>query len=296
MRIIYIYFVFVYSYCFSQNSETIIIKELFTPLKVYENDILVKNDKVERDFSYLYKVSANKDSIFFYDTSYEPVNQTTKTVFTLKRKLENNLVLSIEENKVLDSLNIEFFNNSKSIRINTDLYYLNSQYYSVLKKNLYENNNILDLIDFLDDNLGDYPYQLSYLKKISSYKKYKNNKLKILSAKIQTKRIQSDNQDIWNVIYNYNKSNILVSVIKKTIDNEIGFEKKLLFKKGTEYKYKIRNNVESRFEDNDVRTFDIIKNIYNELHNHFQFGKIKEEISQTRIIFWEKVKTSAHRG
>ena len=87
MRIIYIYFVFVYSYCFSQNSETIIIKELFTPLKVYENDILVKNDKVERDFSYLYKVSANKDSIFFYDTSYEPVNQTTKTVFTLKRKL-----------------------------------------------------------------------------------------------------------------------------------------------------------------------------------------------------------------
>lgn len=290
MRVLYFFFLFVYSYCFSQNSETITIKELFTPLKEYENDILVRNDKLEMDFSYLYKVSANKDSISYYNTSYEPVNQINPTAFILKRnQKKNNLILSIEENKVLDSLNIEFFNNSKSIRINTDLYYLNSQYYSVLKKDLYENNNILDLIDFLDDNLGDYPYQFSYLIKISSYKKYKNNKLKILSAKIQTKRTESNNQDIWNVTYNYNKKNILVSVIKKTIDNEIGFEKKLVFKKGTEYKYKIRNNVESRFEDNDEITFDIIKNTYNLFQNHFQYGKIKEEISQIKRVLYLKM-------
>jgi hypothetical protein len=289
MRILYFFFVFAYSYCFSQNSETIIIKELFIPLKVYENDILVKNEKVEKDFSYLYKLSANKDSIFYYNTSFEPVNRITSTFFILKRKQKNNnLILSIEENKVLDSINIEFFNNSKSIRINTDLYYLNPLYYFELKKSLYENNNILDLIDFLDDNLGDYPYQLSFLKKISSYKKYKNNKLKILGAKIQTNRTQSDNQDIWNVTYNYNKKNILISVIKKTIDNEIGFEKKLVFKNGSEYKYKIRNNVESRFEDNDEIMFDIIKNTYNSLQNHFQYGKIKEEISQTKRVLYQK--------
>ena len=136
--------------------------------------------------------------------------------------------------------------------------------------------------------MGDYPYQLSYLRKISSYKKYKNNKLKILSAKIQTKRTQSDNQDIWNVTYNYNKRNILVSVIKKTVDNEIGFEKKLVFKNGSEYKYKIRNNVESRFEDNDEITFDIIKNTYNSLQNHFQYGIIKEDISQTKRVLYQK--------
>ena len=289
MRILYFFFVFVYSYCFSQNHETIKIKELFTPLKVYENDILIKNDKVKSNFSYLYKISTNKDSILYYNTSYEPVNQIIPVIFVLKRKQENNnLILFIEENKVIDSINIEFFNNSKSIKINSDLYSLNSLYYFELKKSLYENNNILDLIDFLDDNLGDYPYQLSFLKKISIYKKYKNNKLKILGAKIQTNRTQSDNQDVWTVTYNYNKKNILISVIKKTIDNEIGFEKKLVFKNGSEYKYKIRNNVESRFEDKYEITFDFIKNTYNSLQNHFQYGKIKEEISQTKRVLYQK--------
>ena len=289
MRILYFVFILTYSSCFSQNYETIIIKELFTPLKVYENDILVKNDKVKSNFSYLYKVSLNNDSIIYYNTSYTPINQITPIVFILKRKQENNnLILSIEENKIIDSMSIEFINNSKSIKVNTDIYSLNPLYYFELKKSLYENNNILDLIDFLDDNLGDYPYQLNYLTRISSYKKYKNNKLKILSAKLQTKRTQSDNQDIWNVTYNYNKKNILVSVIKKTNDNEISFEKKLVLKKGTEYKYKIRNNVESRFEDNNEITFDIIKHTYNKLQNHFQYGIIKEEISQTKRILYQK--------
>ena len=63
MRILYFFFVFVYSYCFSQNHETIKIKELFTPLKVYENDILIKNDKVKSNFSYLYKKESKKTII-----------------------------------------------------------------------------------------------------------------------------------------------------------------------------------------------------------------------------------------
>jgi len=283
MKALHIFLILIHSYCFTQNHKTIKIKEVYVPLKTYENDILVKSDKTKKTFTYVYNISSKKDSILYYDTSYEPINKISPIIFALKKEQnENTLHLFINENGILETLYISFSDSYKSITVNKDIYFLNSLYYNQLKRTILINKNILDLIDLLDDDLGDYPYQFNYLLKITSNRKYKNKKLKILSAKIYTTRTQSDIQDIWNVEYKYNKNGILIYVIKKSIDREISYEKKLLFQNGREYKYKIYSNIESRFEDNNEITFDIDKSTYNAILSHFQFGNVKEEISQLK--------------
>lgn len=274
--------------CFSQIKETTKIKELYIPLKTYENDKIIPNDMVKKEFSYLFKLNMRKDSIFYYDVSDNPLNQVLPIIFTLKSGKGNKAVFLMRENESLSSLNILFSDKQKSITINKDIYILNSLYYNELKKSICNDNNILDFVDLLDDNLGDYPYQFDSLSKISSYKKYRNNRLKILSAKIYTSRTQSDTKDTWSVSYNYNNRDVLMSVTKKSNVGEIGFEKKLLSHKGTEYRYKIYSNSESRFEDKNEITFDIDKNTYNAIQSHFQFGLIKEEISQIERTYYNK--------
>ena len=278
--------------CFSQNKqETISIKEEYTPLKTYENDKMVKNDRKKEVLSYIYKISAGRDTVKYYNDTYTPIDKTIPVTFILKNDQKNDhLILLInEEGKGSDSMIIKFTDQLQTISINqNDNYQLNPAYYSELKNSIYTNRNILDLTDLLDDNLGDYPYQLKYLNRISSYKKYKKQNFKIISATLKTIRTQSDEQDPWSVIYKYDKNNILQSVTKTSTDGETYFEKKLVSKKNTEYKYKVHNNVESRYEDNDEITFDVNKNTYSVTQNHFQFGLVKEETAQIKTILFKK--------
>lgn len=285
-----IYFFVCNSCCSAQNKQTIKIKEIWTPLKVYENDQLVKDEAGKKIFSYTYVISAKNDSISYYDLSYSTLNKTPPIIYILKKnKQTDELNLIIQENKVLDSINIKFSDETKSIIIdNHDTYFLNSDYYNELKKTVYSNANILDIVDLLDDILGSYPYQFNHLTKVSSNKKYKGKNFKITKAKIWTVRTQSDIIDIWDVNYEYDKNNVLTSVIKKSVENELGFEKKLLSKKESRYKYKIYNNVESRYVDNDEIIFDVEKNTYNAFLSHFQVGLVKEKTSHLERIFHKK--------
>ncbi|MCJ7934545.1 MAG: hypothetical protein MUW56_13170 [Chryseobacterium sp.] len=276
----------------SQKTEIIRIKELYIPLKTYENDKIVKNDSKKEAFSYVYKLSTGKDTIKYYNDSYTSIDKTVPVIYILKNnsQLNNSLTLHIhEEGKDMDSMIIKFTDQHQTVTINqNDVYTLNQAYYTELKNSIYTQNNILDLVDLLDDNLGDYPYQFKYLSRISSYKKYKDHNVTIIKASLKTNRTQSDEKDTWNVMYTYDKNNILQSIIKKSTDGEAAFEKKMVSKSGTEYKYKVRNNVESRYEDKDEITFDINKHTYSLIQSHFQFGLVKEETSQVKSISFKK--------
>lgn len=286
---LFIFLIIFSNNCFCQIKETIRVKEVFIPLKIYENDKVVKNDKVKKEYIYSYKLNTRKDSILYNEIS-DSSSSKIPIIFTLKKdKKGNNAIFSMTDNENLSNLNIMFLDKMKFITVNNDNYILNSLYYNELKKSIYDDNNILDLVDLLDDRLGDYPYQLDYLSKISSNKKYKNEKFKIISAKINTTRTQSGTLDTWSVSYNYNKSDILISIVKKSTEGEIGFEKKLLSHKGTEYKYKIYSNVESRFEDNNEVIFDVDKNTYSGMQSHFQIGIVKEEVSQLKRTFYKVI-------
>lgn len=270
---------------FAQTVSSIRVHEQYIPLKKYVNEKEVKINRAKQNFSYLYKINNKKDSVLFYDVSNKSFNKVIPISFTLQRGENDHLKLLIQEKDSMDSLDIFFSEKSKSITVNKDIYFLNSLYYEELKKSIYTNSNVLDLGDFLDDNLGDYPYQLPYLLKISSNKKYKNNNLKITSAKLFTTRTQSGMNDIWNVKYNYDKKGNLLSVIKKSEEEEIAYEKRLSEKKGTKYKYKIDCNVESRFNDKSEIIFDTDKNTYNIIQSHFQFGTVTEETSQMKRTY-----------
>lgn len=292
-KVHFIFFIFIVHSCNAQYNKIIKINEVYNPLDVYENDVLIENYKEKKVLSYIYNINEKGNSVEYFDTSDKTAEEATPIIYFFKENQNNGeQVLLIKDNEIYDSLKIKFSDKFNSVLINgRDAYYLNSKYYIELKQKVKFNNSILDLVDLLDDNLGDYPYQFAYLNKISTNNKYFNKNFKIKKAKIITNRTQSNQQDIWNVTYCYDKDNVLKSVSKKSLDNEVSFEKKLLLKKGTEYIYKIYINVESRYEDNDELTFDIKNNDFKLLHSRFHFGSLREEnLVLERILFQKTVK------
>lgn len=290
-NILLLFLIFLCNSCYAQKEITIKIEESWIPLQIYENDELVKNDKKEVKFSYIYIISSGRDTISYYDiSSQDELSDQIPIIYVLEStKKTDEKKLLIKENNSIENMTIEFSDEKNTITINkSDTYLLNIKYYNELKNSICNNHNILDLVDLLDDVLGDYSYKFEYLKRISSNKKFKNRNFKIINAKIFTHRMQSNKQDIWNVNYSYNSDDVLTLVTKRSTKNDLSFEKKLLAKKGGEYKYKTYNNVENRFEDNNELTFDVEKNTYSVLQSHFQFNSIKEEISQLNRILYKK--------
>ena len=60
-------------------------------------------------------------------------------------------------------------------------------------------------------------YQINDLKFITSKTKYRNNKFRILSARMKTVNSQNENLITnWQILYSYNRNNVLTSVKQKT--------------------------------------------------------------------------------
>jgi hypothetical protein len=258
--------------------EKLDIKNRYILLETLVNDKKVENEDTNTIDSYSFYYNSKKDSVVYYD-----LNNSYPILFVLKneKKTDALKLFIIENKKKSDSLNIMFSNEN----------YLNSIYYELLKKNILKLKNIPDLVDLLDDMLGDYPYQMVYLKDFSSNNKYRYNNNKILKAHITTIRNQVDDyKDVWDVMYLYNNKNILSSVIKKSKDEGIQFKKELIQSNGIKYKYKVFRNVESRFQDDNIITFNLKENTYEEYQKHFQFGLVKETSSRVTRIFYQKKK------
>ncbi|OXG07092.1 hypothetical protein B0A64_09775 [Flavobacterium araucananum] len=271
--------------------EKLEIKNKYSIIKTLVNDKRIENedDNVLQSYSIIY--NSKKDSVVYYglDNSF-PILFVLKT----EKKANNVKFLIVENKKTVDSLNIVFYSQKNKIEINKDQYYFNSGYYLFLKKNILQLKNIADLVDLLDDMLGDYPYQMSYLRDFSSNNKYRLNNNRILKADIVTFRNQvSDYKDDWEVNYLYNSKNILSSVIKKS-NEEVQFKKELIKSDGLEYEYRLFRNVENRFEDNDIIKFNLKKNTYEEYNKHFQFGLLKEISTKLKRVFYKKEKVKKY--
>jgi hypothetical protein len=278
----------------NQAYEILKIKEQRTPLKTFADDKLVKNSIVKTVFNYTYSYNLKKDTVLYYDCSGKKSNNNNPILFILKPfgKLNKSKLLIIENKSLIDSLVLNFEDSSNAIEVNgRDTYFLNAPYYQELKNQLSINGNIADLVDFLDDHLGDYPYQLQYINALNSYKKYHTANYKIMSASIVTLREANDYLDKWKVNYGYNKSNVLNSISQISTEQEVRFEKKLISNQGSLYRYYEHRNIESRFEDQDSVSFDINKNTYTASLSHFQFGLIKQEISKLDRVLYKKTES-----
>ena len=65
----------------------------------------------------------------------------------------NNATLFVDDS----TLNLKFFDSKYKIEVNKkDVYFLEKQYYNFLKTKILEQKDISEILDFLDDCLGDY--------------------------------------------------------------------------------------------------------------------------------------------
>lgn len=173
-----------------------------TDLRISEND--------EREIFFInFLLNNKKDTIFVSKSRFSSKIDT-------KNKFENRFILDASGNKAnlliwngneTDTLSFHFIQKGNSILVNQDEYVLNKSYFSFLKKKVLKNKNITEIIDFLDDNLGNY-FLSDEIFLMSSKSKYKN-KFQILRAKVKTIKSDSDGLDFWKISYHYDKNGLL---------------------------------------------------------------------------------------
>ncbi|MFQ6603902.1 hypothetical protein, partial [Flavobacterium sp. C3NV] len=173
----------------SNQYERLEVKNQYNIIETLINNEHTENEKENNIESYSIIYNSKKDSVVYYGLS-----NSFPILYVLKNeKKTKKLKLYIMENKKkVDSISIVFSDQKKAIEVNKDLYFFNSTYYKSLKNNVLQLKNIADIIDLLDDMLGDYPYQIDYLKDFSSKNKYNSKDNKILKARIITFRTQAN--------------------------------------------------------------------------------------------------------
>ena len=214
------------------------------------------------------------------DEVFGEENFVAEFIWRKKKESSNDAELTItNSDNSIKKLKIRFIDKLKSININESSYFLNTEYYLYLKKNL----NISELVDLLDDFLQEDIYQINDLKFIKSKTKYRNNKFRILNAKMKTVNSQNENLITnWQIFYSYNKNNILTSVKQKTKD-EVRYTKILISNISNVLSYQIYWQVDERFSDDKKETFDITQNAYCEKGTYLQIGLNREEDYEKRI-------------
>lgn len=275
---VFILFPFV-SFC--QSYLITAIKENHYTKEVRSGNEIMKNEEPFRAFNYVYACNKMKDTIYVYrQTDLLNFDEIEKIKFILKKNSANNAILTIiKDDNSVKKLKIIFNDKLKSLNVNEGSFFLNNEYYSYLKKNL----NISELVDLLDDFLKEDIYQIDDLRFINSKTKYKNKKFRILKAKEKTVNSQNENLITnWQIIYSYNKNNLLISVKQKTKD-EVRYNKELISNINNMLSYQIYWQVDERFSDDKKVTFDISQNVYSEKGTYLQVGLNKEEDYETTM-------------
>lgn len=219
-----------------------------------------KEDVDHVTYSTIFLFNALKDTILIYDYQNDTLkHNNTKSPFIIsskKRKSNNERIISffrnngIKKDQEKDSLLISFEKNN-IVKINTDEYFLDKEYYDFLKNKVLSESAIIEVAYLLKDNLGDYPIAVDLLNKNWEIKE-PSFKGKILKAKIKTLRGQADMIDNWNVDYKYSSTNKMKFVIKKSTEGEIGFEKRLINESEKYDTYKRFRNIEDRLITEDT--------------------------------------------
>lgn len=245
-----------------------------------------KNDQVSLN-RLIYISNPKKDSIAFYRFNDAQVSEKEVPNICTLTKNQKKLLLDYKNGSYSTKLTIAFDDKDRKIIIgDKDTFYLNDPYYKYVQKNIGEDLNIPDLIDFLEDFLTG--YNLDDLKYISSYAKYKHKDFKIIKGYMESHRSQaSDYLDKWNLKFTYNKAGTLESVLKESTEGDQELEKKLVSANKDIFKYTKHTNVESRLITDYEILIDANKNSYDEKVTSFQVGLGKETRYEIKQISYK---------
>ena len=141
-----------------------------------ETDSLLPDRKESREYYTFLRFNSRKDTLFVYkkDTLKDIAQKDAFSYFiTTKKIATDKLQLLIGDKNRTDTL-LFHFENPNIIRVNRDRYILSDEYSRFLKKKIFKKRDIATILDFLDDQLGDYFIDTEVFM-ISTKDKYKKN-------------------------------------------------------------------------------------------------------------------------
>ena len=139
-------------------------------------DSLLPDRKESREYYTFLRFNRRKDTLFVNqkDTPKDIAQKDAFSYFlTTKKVAINKLQLLIGDKNRTNTL-LFHFENPNIIRVNRDDYILSDEYSYFLKKKIFKKRDIATILDFLDDQFGDYFIDTEVFM-ISTKDKYKKN-------------------------------------------------------------------------------------------------------------------------
>ena len=141
-----------------------------------QTDLLLPDRKESREYYTFLHFNRRKDTLFVYqkDTPKDIAQKDAFSYFITTKKIDaDKLQLLIGDENRTDTL-LFHFENPNIIRVNRDSYVLSDEYNHFLKKKIFKKRDIATILDFLDDQFGDYFIDTEVFM-ISTKDKYKKN-------------------------------------------------------------------------------------------------------------------------
>ena len=141
-----------------------------------QTDSLLPDRKESREYYTFLRFNRKKDTLFVHQKdTLEGIEQknTFSYFITTKKIADDKLKLLVGDKNSTDTLLFRF-ENPNIIHINKDSYILSDEYSRFLKKKIFKKRDIATILDFLDDQLGDYFIDTEVFM-ISTKDKYKKN-------------------------------------------------------------------------------------------------------------------------
>ena len=141
-----------------------------------QTDSLLPDRKESREYYTFLRFNRKKDTLFVHqkDTLKDIVQKDAFSYFlTTKKIADDKLKLLIDDKNSTDTL-LFHFEKPNIIYVNKDKYLLSDKYALFLNKKIFKKRDIATILDFLDDQLGDYFIDTEVFM-ISTKDKYKKN-------------------------------------------------------------------------------------------------------------------------
>ena len=162
-----------------------------------QTNSLLNDRKESREYYTFLRFNRKKDTLFVHkkDTPKDIAQKDAFSYFlTTKKIATDKLQLLIGDENRTDTL-LFHFENPNIIRVNKDSYILSDEYSHFLKKKIFKKRDITSILDFLDDQLGNYFIDTEVFM-ISTKDKYKKN-LKMNGGTI----INEADTTVYNTLY-----------------------------------------------------------------------------------------------
>ena len=141
-----------------------------------QTDSLLPDGKESREYYTFLRFNRRKDTLFVHkkDTPKDIEQKNAFSYFITTKKIDkNNINLFIGDKNHTDTL-LFCFEKPNIIYVNKDKYLLSDKYALFLNKKIFKKKDIATILDFLDDQLGDYFIDTEVFM-ISTKGKYKKN-------------------------------------------------------------------------------------------------------------------------